>query len=217
MPAKALPTPETFAAFQAKLEELGFRKATPAQITATLRRFGLRAVRGQRSGRETGFVYAANGLEVWVWTTWLENAQTARESDQGWTLIAKPGERRPLYFARPMNRTERFLWRLGMRAEVTQWKVAHRPVCKKCGALMEIALGKHLKDRYWLCDRIADHKDRKPSSRYWDDVGLPAHLQAFLDDERRRDAANDAKAVARGKHPHAAMLKRARNPKWRAR
>ena len=214
MPAKAVPTPENFAAFEAKMKGLGFRRTTHAETAASLRRFNLCAVRGQKGGREVGFAYAANGLEVWIWTTWISRAQTIRTSDQAWALIAEPGERKPRYFARPMNRTKNFLWRLGMRAEVTQWKVIHRPACKKCGAPMEITVGEHLKDRYWLCGNTKNHADHRSSSRYWDDVGLPDYLQKFVDDERLQYAANDAKALAQGKQPHAAMLARAKNPKW---
>jgi RNase P subunit RPR2 len=148
MPAKMLPDKERFELFTQYMLTEGFRKLSSVEFSSSYARLGLQAPR-PREGRETGFVFTANGLTVFVWTTFLENEGHARDEDSGWVLITE-GDR-PAYFCHPMMRTEGFLRRLYRNAKIAKERVMKRPICPSCRAFMEIAMGKGLKSRYWKC------------------------------------------------------------------
>ncbi len=204
MPKKILPAAPAFEAFEMQMRQHGFEALSEAAFRANLRRLRLRAP-SPRPGREAGFTFSANGLTVWVWTTWLRAEQRAREVDMGWVVIARGDI--ALYYARPMLRTKNFLDRLLKWAIVSQWKVSHRPHCPACNALMDIVRGPKLKDRYWRCDLIGQHPDHQPRSYRWD-LGLPEELQTFVDTERAVHLRYVAQRIAQGKQPHAAVLRR---------
>jgi hypothetical protein len=112
-----------------------------------------------------------------------------------------------LYFSHPLNRTKNFLVNLFRQAWIAKFRVENRPCCPDCGAFMEIVRGKQLKDRYWRCDQVRAHRNGRRKSFPWD-VGLPRKAQAYVNALRQKRRAYEAKAIAAGKNPYAAMLKR---------
>jgi hypothetical protein len=199
-----MPDAEGFAWLEKELCVRGFRSISDWQFVENFHRLHLQAPR-PRPGRETGFIFSANGLDVWVWTTWLRAQGKAREVDMGWVVIAKGDE--ALYFAKPVNRTKNFFLTLFRRAWIAQWRVAHRPHCQECNSLMEIARGDGLKERYWRCDLIERHPSGRLRWRKWD-VTLPPKAQKLVDAWRASYARFAAQQLNQGKEPHAAMLKR---------
>lgn len=189
MPKQVLPLVADFQIFERKLLKLGFHSITSQEFRRGIR--GLESPRF-RPGREAGFIYAANGLEVCVWTTWLRGEDRARDVDSGWVLIRKG--RDVLYFSRPLHRTKNFLQNLFCWARVTQLRVQHRPHCPGCNELMQIVRGRGLKQRYWRCDLVHRHSSRKPESRSWD-VGLTPLAQQWVNEQRTRRATSTYKAM----------------------
>jgi len=148
MPAKVLPDKKRFELFEQYMLREGFRKLSSAEFSGSYARLGLQAPR-PREGRETGFVFTANGLTVCVWTTFLENEGQAREEDAGWVVITE-GDK-PSYYSHPMMRTEGFLRKLFRSAKIAKERVLNRPLCPDCRAFMKITRGPSLKTRYWSC------------------------------------------------------------------
>jgi len=148
MPAKVLPDKKRFGLFEQYMLKEGFKKLSSAEFSGSYARLGLQAPR-QREGRETGFVFTANGLTVCVWTTFLENEGQAREEDAGWVVITE-GDK-PSYYSHPMMRTEGFLRKLFRSAKIAKERVLNRPLCPDCRAFMKITRGPSLKTRYWSC------------------------------------------------------------------
>ncbi len=88
MPKKMLPSVADFEQFSRDMQKYGFRAITKPEFFKSFQRLGLRAPR-RRLGREAGFIFSANGLNVYVWTTFLMAEQSARDEDAGWVLITK--------------------------------------------------------------------------------------------------------------------------------
>jgi hypothetical protein len=201
-----LPDAKSFASFEKALLRRGFRRLSEAEFRSDFIRLRLQAP-SPREGREVGFSFAANGLEVVVWTTFLARAGRAREEDAGWVLIKDGDDVR--YFSHPLHRTQNFLHNLLWTACIARWKVEHRPLCPQCGALMKIAYGKGLKARYWGCTRTTVHKN--PTFLSWDH-GLPREALDFLEPRRKRRAQYHAKLRKEGKSPGAGIQRRR---KWK--
>lgn len=204
MPKKQLPDVMSFAAFTRSLVRRGFRQLSPVEFQSDYRRLALQAP-SPREGRETGFVFSSNRLEVVVWTTFLTEAGRARDEDAGWVLIKDGDEAR--YFSHPFHRTKNFLYSLLWAACIAQWRVAHRPLCPVCGARMDIANGQGLKARYWKCYRPESHK--KPEFLSWD-YGLPEAALEHLKALRQRRQKYRATLREQGKIPGVAMQRRLR-------
>ncbi|MDP1689755.1 MAG: hypothetical protein Q8L52_00930 [bacterium] len=202
MPKKVLPSAEAFKRFGQSLLRRGFRKLTRAEFKKDFKRLELEAP-SPREGREVGFVFSANGLTVFVWTTFLDWEEKARDTDAGWVLI-KDGDK-VKYFSHPIHRTENFLHNLLGYASAARLRVMNRPLCPKCRAYMNIARGKGLKARYWKCVRPAAHK--KAVSLSWD-YGLPPAALDFLRPPRKKHAQYRKKLKAEGKKPGAALRRR---------
>lgn len=181
----------------------GFRKITSTEFRKDFERLELKAPT-PRLGKESGYSFFANGLTVVVWTTFVESEGSARERDAGWVLIKEKDD--PLYFSRPMHRTENFLYRLLEQASIARQRVLHRPLCPTCSALMRITQGPGLKSRYWSC-RSPAHVGMVRLS--WDE-GLPTEVLERVLRVRRERAPYTKKLKALGKKPGAAMLKRKR-------
>ncbi|MBU4351289.1 hypothetical protein KKH63_03100 [Patescibacteria group bacterium] len=199
---KVLPDAEAFARFGNALLRRGFRKVSSVEFKKDFQRLGLKAP-SPREGREVGFVFTANGLDVNVWTTFLEEEGRARESDSGWVLIKDADDTR--YFAHPLRRTKNFLRNLLWHACIAKWRVEHRPLCSVCKNRMRIARGKGMKARFWKCVRPAFHI--KAVSLPWD-YGLPQEALDFLRPLRKRRARYYAKLRKQGKKPGAALRQR---------
>lgn len=151
MPAKVLPDKERFSLFEQYMLREGFRKLSGGEFSRSFKRLDLQAPR-PREGRETGFIFMANGLTVHVWTTFLEHEGQAREVDAGWVLITE-GDRQD-YYSHPLMRTEGFLRKLFRNAKIAKERVLTRPLCPNpaCSAFMKITKRRgHLKSRYWRC------------------------------------------------------------------
>lgn len=202
MPEKVLPEAEEFAKFCESLEKRGFRRLGRGEFGKDSVRLGLEAP-FPRTGREVGYSFSANGLTVNVWTTFLAQEECARDQDAGWVLI-KEGDT-VLYFSHPLHRTKRFLYTLLGYACVARLRVLNRPLCPKCQARMDIAVGKGLKARYWRCQRPQAHGTSVNVS--WD-AGLPKEAMDFLRKLRKRRARYRAKLKKEGKTPGTAMLQR---------
>jgi hypothetical protein len=93
---------------------LGFRSITRLEVAKDIIRFGAKPP-SPREGRESGFIFTANGLTVKVWTTWLQKEDRPREKDSGWVLITDGEE--ILYSSRPFHRTKNFLLNLSQSME----------------------------------------------------------------------------------------------------
>ena len=210
MPAKVLPSAEAFGKFREAMMGLGFRELLPIEFKKDWWRLRLVAP-SPREGREVGFSYTANGLEVRVWTTFLASEGSAREKDEGWVLI-KSGDR-ARYFTHPLRRTKHFLRRLYFWAQVVRFRVLDRPLCPVCGAYMRIAFGKAPKSRYWHCMRIARHQAGRPVWVDWDYAlrSRPKALAFVLKERKKRERYRD-KAREEGR-PLGAALRRRRG--WR--
>ncbi len=204
MPKKFEPTEFDFAMFERELRKRGFVSVAEAKRAGELQPLKRRSKR-PRPGIEEGFVFRANGLTVWVWTTWLRAEKAIRESDNGWVVISE-GEV-PLYFSHPLNRTKYFLLNLFRRAWIARHRVIKRPACFACGQFMKIVRGENLKERFWQCDNVSQHRNHRNRSVYWD-IGLPPRARKYVNALRQKQKAYNEKCIAEGKSPHAAMLKR---------
>lgn len=202
MPKKVLPDREAFECFTKKLLRRGFRKLLPEEFRENFDRMELSAP-SPREGRETGFIYKANGLTVLVWTTFLDQEDQARNTDAGWVLI-KEGEAVE-YFSHPLHRTKNFLHNLLLSACIARFRALNRPACPSCGVFMDIARGKNLKARYWQCNRPMVHK--KPEFLPWD-YGIPKEALKFLILQRGQRARYRKKRRAQGKKTGTAILQR---------
>lgn len=199
MPEKVLPDVLSFISFEKSLLGRGFRKIGKKEFSRDQIRLGLTPP-SPRLGLEAGYVYAASGLTVVVWTTFLEAEGAARDEDSGWVLIKERDEAR--YFARPMMRTKNFFYRLLWAACIAMWRVEHRPLCPTCQAFMDITNGKALKQRYWSCSR-----GHKKVTLPWDHDLHPAALE-YLTKIRNERARYKKKLAKEGKTPGKALLKR---------
>lgn len=198
---KVLPDAETFASFGRALLRRGFRKISPVEFKKDFQRLELKAP-SPREGREQGFSFSANGLEVVIWTTFLAKEGRARDRDAGWVLI-KDGDK-PRYF-HILRRTKNFLHNLLWHACIAKWRVEHRPLCSVCKNRMRITYGKGIKSRFWKCTRPASHT--KTVSLPWD-YELPLSALNFLRPLRKRRARYYAKLREQGKKPGAAIRRR---------
>ena len=202
MPTKQLPDVQSFEAFGRALAKRGFRKIGRTEFPKDYWRLALQAP-SPRKGKETGYTFSANGLDVVVWTSFLEREGCAREKDAGWVLI-KDGDV-VQYFSRPHPRTKNFLHTLLMDAALARLRVLGRPLCPVCGARMSITIGKGLKSRFWQCKRPQEH--RRAQNVSWDH-GLPQEALDYLKPIRKRRQQYRAKLRKEGKAPGAALQRR---------
>jgi hypothetical protein len=202
VPAKQLPDVQSFEAFGRALAKRGFRKMRRTEFKSDYWRLALQAP-SPREGRETGFVFSANGLDVVVWTTFLEREGCARDEDAGWVLI-KDGDT-VQYFSHPHPRTKNFLHALLADAALARLRVLARPLCPVCGARMNITNGKGLKSRFWQCKRPDFH--RRAQNESWD-YGLPPEALEYLKPIRKRRRKYRTELRREGKAPGAALQKR---------
>lgn len=202
MPKKQLPDVMSFAAFTRSLVRRGFRPLATDQFRSDYHRLMLQAP-SPREGRETGFVFSANGLEVVVWTTFLKEEGRARDEDAGWVLI-KDGDE-PRYFSHPFHRTKNFLYNLLWAACIARERVLNRPLCPSCGARMNISYGAGTKSRYWKCVRPDEHA--RAVSLSWD-YGLPQAALEHLKPQRKKRRQYNEKLRKEGKVPGAAQKRR---------
>lgn len=176
MPRKVLPTILGFVWLSNTLENWGFRIIPDPVFRKRFRDLKLEAPRSRR-GRETGFTFSANGLEVFVWTTWLAREGEARDSDAGWIVITQKGKSR--YYAHPVHRTKNFLENLARLAWIAKRRVTHRPRCPACQDFMDITFGHGLKQRYWRCNQLKKHPGGRPRWCSWD-TPLPPRAREFV-------------------------------------
>lgn len=206
MPSQVLPTLENFTNFERELRKLGFRAISVFEFRKQFDRLGLKAPR-PRMGREIGFTFFANGLTVVVWTTWLWRERMARKEDAGWILIAKGDS--VLYFSHPLHRTKNFLKNLYRHAWIARWRVMHRPLCPECNAYMNIARGRAMKSRYWLCRNVSRHLGRVIVRLDWD-FGIPPRAKKLLGDLRKARRKQFEERRSEGKAANVAPLRRKR-------
>jgi len=179
MPEKVLTNETRFELFTQYMLREGFRKLSGGEFSSPFKRLDLQAPR-PKEGRETGFVFTANGLTVHVWTTFLEYEGQAREEDAGWVLITEGDSQ--VYYSHPMMRTEGFLRKLFKIAQIAKERVSNRPLCPLCKAFMRITNGKSLKARYWSCS--GKSRPHHIQSMPWD-YRLSDESIVFLKAERK--------------------------------
>ena len=179
MPKKVLPSEADFDQFRKSLLEEGFRPVSRTEFSNSFKRLDLQAPR-PREGRETGFIFMANRLTVYVWTTFLEQENQAREEDAGWVVITE-GDR-PDYYSHPMMRTKGFLAKLLKNAKIAKERVLKRPLCPTCHAFMQITKGTRPKARYWSC--VGKSHPHLFHTLPWD-YNLSDESMVFLKAERR--------------------------------
>jgi hypothetical protein len=199
VPEKQLPDVASFEAFGRALIKRGFRKMRRTEFPQDYWRLALKAP-SDREGKETGFVFSANGLDVVVWTSFLEREGHARDEDAGWVLI-KDGDT-VQYFSHPHPRTKNFLHTMLVHAALARLRALHRPLCPVCSARMNITNGKGLKARFWQCKRPEYH--RKPQNLSWDH-GLPPEALEYVKPVREARRKYRAKLRKQGKEPGKAL------------
>ncbi len=204
MPKQVLPTWADFRRIRRELIRRGFKEISSYCLTTRLRQQGLKSPR-RKPGREIGFIFHANGLSVFVWTTWLQEEGGAREEDTGWVLICE-GDKM-VYCAQPIHRTKNFTDNLLSRAWIAMWRVLNRPRCSECDQWMHIVPGKSLKSRYWLCDNRVAHYYGKCTRSDWDQ-GLPPAAKEYVEKFRRQRAYYRAKRQREGRPIGVAMQQR---------
>ena len=190
-----------------KGEQMQFRQFSFSEFRKTFNRLGLVAPR-PKPGREIGYIYQANGLTVFVWTTFLADQKVTRESDLGWVLIASGDTAQ--YFAHPIRRTKNFMRNLLCHAWLAKFRVLHRPICPKCGKYMEITRGEALKSRYWSCKNVEAHDNKKWTHESWDYLMQPKAMR-FIKSERNARARYRKERREKGLSTDQAMLTR---KKW---
>ncbi len=190
-----MPNPIEFEIFESRLTGFGFRPVSSAEVGRDILKFGLKPPR-QRSGKEAGYVYSDNGLDVYVWTTWLRDEGEAREEDAGWVLIV--GDDKILYSSHPIHRTKNFLDNLLNQARVARIRVRYRPKCPQCGEFMMVVHGRVLKSRYWYCGNKTQHPTRKFVVCNWD-TPLPLGMKLYVKIARHKRAQYRQKLAEEGK------------------
>ena len=179
MPQQVLPSESDFKVFTKFMLGANYRQISREESSVSSRRLGLSAPRPIK-GREVGFSFSANGLNVCVWTTFLEGESYARDNDSGWVVITEGDS--PRYFSHPMMRTQNFLPRLFTYALIAKQRILKRPLCQSCRAYMKIAYGTGRKSRYWKCSGKSRWHQTQMLS--WD-YGLSDESVIFLRAERK--------------------------------
>jgi hypothetical protein len=166
------------------MEKHNFRMLGADEFRLRMRNKHLRAPR-KRPGREIGFIYEANGLEVWVWTSWLMEENKIRDADRGWVLITEEGVSK--YFSRYTRRTKFFFTRLLRRAWITGWRVENLARCKACDRTYTIVRGPHLGQRYFKRFCYCIRTKENPRTLPWNHNKhlMPAEAQEFVDAEEK--------------------------------
>lgn len=207
MPKRVSPTLEQFQSFREELLKRKFYEKIARELCDRFSRLRLIAPR-PIEGRQSAFVYFNNDLTVVVWTTWMPDRQRFRKQGSGWVIILDEKED-IVYSSGPKHRTENFLRRLFMYADIAYSRVLQRPPCPECASLMRIVHGKGMKSTYWRCRRRLDHEGERARSLSFD-TGLSAEQKAFLKKERKRRARYLKNVRKSGKEPFTAMRKRKR-------
>ena len=191
MPVKVVPTEDEFRRFASEMTKMAFRSYQREEMQKQFSRLGLKAPR-PASGRELGFIFSANDLDVFVWTTWLTQSRTIKECDAGWVLIEQEG--RAVYFAHPIHRTQNFFQHMLQQVWLARRRVLHRPLCPEpgCAAYMCIVRGRALKARYWRCDRRDRHTSGRATRLSWDH-GLPPRAKKLVEELRSKRAKQRTK------------------------
>ena len=208
--AKTVLTKDDFFKFKEIVEnnrgenQMGFRQITRLEIKSDFERKGLVSLKPKK-GREIGFIFSANGLDVRIWTTFLVDDLTPRPSDFGWVLITN-GDKAE-YYAHPFRRTKNFFTNILRYAWICRWKILHRPLCPKCHGYMDITRTKHLKARYWSCKNKA-HAGEKFREDWDCSLTVGSKTQKFLDKQRKIRHKYNAKRRKAGKEINVAMRKR---------
>jgi len=206
MPKKVLPTPEDFREIEIFLKSHDFESPKPENL---LRGRAYKLAPPRRvDGYETPFVFRQNGLEAWVWTSWLKKENRARENDPAWVIIVQNDTLR--YAREPIKRTKNFKKTLMNWAWVARRRVKGRPVCKECGLFMNIAYGQEFGSRFWKCGNIRHHASGKAVCLDWD-FNMPPKAKKLLEKRRKAKKKYRARQRAQGKDPFAARKKR---KKW---
>ena len=196
MPKKILPDKSDFKHFCGDMKRYGFRIIGGIDFYKSFQRLGLSNFRG-RFGREVGFTFSANGLNVFVWTTFLTVEDVARDEDSGWVLITNGDQVK--YFSHPLMRTAGFLKKLLKYAIIAKRRVQNRPLCPVCKGFMKIVRGRGLKSRYWKCPK--HHSQVKDF-----DNGLTEKMKNFLKAERKARRHYRANLKKQGKKVTPAIL-----------
>ncbi|MEK7154003.1 MAG: hypothetical protein AAB792_00400 [Patescibacteria group bacterium] len=207
MPKKVLPTPEVFKEIEEYLLRHGFKSPQPGDL---LKERIYRLVPPRRiDGCETPFVFKDNGLEAWIWTSWLKSENRARENDPAWAIIVQNDT---LHYARePIKRTAKFKERLMNWAWIIWRRVKGRPGCSECGLFMEISY-RHgvIGARFWRCNNLRRHTSGKAVCLDWD-FNMPPKAKKMLEMRRKAKEKYRKKRRAQGKDPFAARKNR---KKW---
>ena len=96
---------------------------------------------------------------------------------------------RAQYFGRKVLRTKYFVKNLLERARITKKRILNRPLCGKCGMLMELIQKKKTGGTFWACyNKI--HAGGKLSRESWDHC---------LNDEEKKIVKNWARSRLRSR------------------
>jgi hypothetical protein len=202
MPVFVQPDPARFWGMVKALEKKGFRRISRNQFPRDQERLGIVLPERRNRVAEVGLRYDENGLQVRIWTTYIEAEERVQEEDEAWVIIREGDKAR--YFSHPIRRTKNFLERLWKWAQVAQQRVKRRPLCPTCKAYMHIAYGQGLKARYWECQKSWLHGNGQWRFLDWD-IGLSPKAREFVNRERRLRRLAEKRS---GKKQGTAMLNR---------
>ena len=190
---------ERFERFKTRMFSRGFHEISPTAVQKEIRELKLQPP-SPRKGREIGFHYWNKGLEVVVWTTFVEGMGALRERDAGWVLLKEGNEARHFKI---VIRRRRFFYHLLGHARVAQMRAQNRPICPECGRYMSIRYGRALKSRFWGC---LNHAHRKTYCSW--NHGLSKEALEFLKPSRASRRRYRKRLKVEGKSSGAAMRKR---------
>lgn len=202
------------------MKDLGFRVIGGQEKLDQLRVIGAVAPR-KREGSEIGLILTTiHKMSVIVWTSYVQKAGSFRATGEDQCWVVMTDERgRAVYFAKPVKRVGKFLYRLKMRAKAAKERIENRPVCK-CGEYMSVVKRYRRKEdgtsevipraRYWRCTRWQNHRGDKGSrsTRESWEYGLSEESLRFVKEERKKRRKYRDKRRKEGKEIEAAMKHR---------
>lgn len=156
-------------------------------------------------GREKGYIFEANGMDVIVWTTYDLIAQAPRDKgkDLCWVIIREHGKAQ--HFAKPIRRTKNFVTNVYWRARTCAERIFNRPK-DSLGDFMVIKRGRYMFQRYWESPtKVTDASTNKPEREGFDH-GVSSQSMAYVKKIRKRTRKYNSKLRAANKKPGAAAL-----------
>lgn len=157
--------------------KMGYQEITHKDSAKNFLRLNLSPPR-RIIGREASYKYCNNGYTIILHTSFLKKENKWRDigTDSGWILITD-GDK-PLYFARPFQRSKNFVLKFLRYSWISKWKVNNRPLCPLCKGFMDINRKPDTRQYFWACDKN-NHTINKPIYFPWD-YNLPPKALEYV-------------------------------------